>query len=158
VDYVPTLFVFTREEQRTALGKRVKKHEQMIAMKKKKFDGLRRSELDENFDEESDDPLIVQSTEETAAVLDGDFTENETDSNVLVTDKDEELQKVLQQIEELKSIVAEKEAANKEIRRTVTRIRFDVRGKKLERKINEVCEKNADLEEMNAELKERIST
>lgn len=44
VDYVPALFVFTREEQRTALGKRVKKHEQIIAMKKKRLDGLKPDE------------------------------------------------------------------------------------------------------------------
>lgn len=84
--------------------------------------------------------------------MDGDFADNETDSNVLVTDKDEELQKALQQIEELKSIVTEKEATNKELERAVTRL--DVRGKELERKINEVCKKNADLEGLNAKLKE----
>ena len=42
VDYVPTLFVFTTEEQRVAL---VKKHEQMLAIKKRRLDGRTKMNL-----------------------------------------------------------------------------------------------------------------
>lgn len=78
VDYVPTLFVFTTEEQRVALGKRVKKHEQMIAMKKRRHDYLRRDESDANFVEEG----------------------NNSAKN------HKELQKALQQMEDLNSYIA----------------------------------------------------
>ena len=45
VDYVPTLFVFTTEEQRLALRQLVKKHEQMLAMKKRRLDGRTKMNL-----------------------------------------------------------------------------------------------------------------
>ena len=38
VDYIPTIFAFTTEEQRAALWKRVKKHEQVISMKKRRLE------------------------------------------------------------------------------------------------------------------------
>ena len=45
VDYVPTLLVFTTEEQRVALKQLVKKHEQMLAMKKRRLDGRTKMNL-----------------------------------------------------------------------------------------------------------------
>ena len=108
VDYVPTLFVFTTEEQRVPLGKRVKKHEQMIAMKKRRLDYLRRDESDANFVEEGSDSAK----------------------------NNKELQKALQQMEDLNSHIAKKEARNKELERTVTEL--DVKRKELERKLIEV--------------------
>ena len=119
--------MFTTEEQRVALGKQVKKHEQMIAMKKRRLDYLGRDESDANFVEEGSDSAK----------------------------NNKELQKALQQMEDLNSHIAKKEARNKELERTVTEL--DVRRKEFERKLIEVCEKNADLEGLNAELKERTS-
>ena len=55
------MFDFTTEERRAAFAKRVKKHENMVAMKKRRLDCQRRSEVDERTSDESDDPLVGQA-------------------------------------------------------------------------------------------------
>jgi len=55
------MFAFTTEEQKAALRKRVKKHEQMIAVKKRRLECQRRNEADMNCAV----PLVVSTTVET---------------------------------------------------------------------------------------------
>ena len=63
VDYVPTLFSFTTEEQKAALRKRVKKHEQIIAMKKRRLECGRRKETDVSC-AGANVPLVASTTVE----------------------------------------------------------------------------------------------
>ena len=149
------------EERRAALAKRVKKHENMVAMKKRRLDCQRRSEVDERTSDESDDPLVGQSTGETRpdnTTATVDCNETNTDDLVALhtADRDEELQKALKQIEELTSTVTEKEARCNELEGVVAELK--IRGRELEINVTELSKKNAELERMNTELKERIST
>ena len=117
--------------------------------------------MDERTSDKSDDPLVGQSTEETrpnntTATVDC----NETNTADLVAqhtaDRDEELQKVLKQIEELTSTVTEKEARCNKSEGVVAELK--IREKEVEINVTELSKKNAELERMNAKLKERIST
>ena len=146
------------EERRAALAQRVKKHENMVAMKKRRLDCQRRSEVDERTSDESNDPLVGQSTEETGTDSTTATVEfNETDTDDLLAQhtayRDKELRKVLKQIEELTS---NKEARCNELEGVVTELK--IRGKELEIKVTELSKKNVDLEGMNAILIHRILT
>ena len=133
------------EERRAALAQRVKKHENMVAMKKRRLDCQRRSEVDERTSDESNDPLVGQSTEETGTDSTTATVEfNETDTDDLLAQhtayRDKELRKVLKQIEELTS---NKEARCNELEGVVTELK--IRGKELEIKVTELSKKNAIL-------------
>ena len=174
--------MFTTEEQRIALGKRVKKYEQMMAMKKRRLDGMRNNEFSQNLIEECEGQ--AQTTEETRAdeieinesvpqnieglvtntVDNLTFAGNEidtlTDDNIEVAqnttpDKAEELQQALQQIKEFNSNIAKIEARTRELEKTVAE--FNDKENVLKSKIHEIGEKNANVERVNGELKERIA-
>ena len=154
----------------------MKKYEQMMAMKKRRLDGMRNNEFSQNLIEECEGQ--AQTTEETRAdeieinesvtqnieglvtntVDNLTFVRNEidtlTDDNIEVAqnttpEKAEELQQALQQIKELNSNIRSKN------QRTVAE--FNDKENVLKSKIHEIGEKNANVERVNGELKERIA-
>ena len=156
VDYVPTLFSFTTEEQKAALRKRVKKHEQIIAMKKRRLECGRRKETDVSC-AGANVPLVASTTVEITGE-----TETEELSINIVDDhsgnENDEISNgplVVQDIEQITGRLADKEARCEELETVV--LEFEGKMEDSEAKIKELHEKNVDLEAENAKLKETIS-
>ena len=176
VDYIPTLFSFTPKERKAALELRANKHRRRVSMKKKRLQHQKKAPKRKRVE-----PLMEQevTSADNAEILGDDLQQPETfhtnieqsqAANMVDMENDDGglmslcseraiednmlLNEALQEIEELKACLVEREARCKELEMVAVEcFKKQIDGTA---RIKDLETKNANLEAENAELKEKI--